>query len=455
MATASELKGKVTKILTIVEYLEDENINDIEKDILLQAVRDLYTDILVTKTEIPESENKVSAEENEPDENVVEIPVENEETPSEPPVVAIPFDAGEFDFHDLFGMNSEEENVEEDVVEEQPQEEIAEEAEDNVADEPVEVKDFADEATEEQKASVEELDETQEEVPEEMEDSEEVAEAQEEPVDEVPAEEPKFENEYFSQNESVSSDFDATDSKMEESVEEEHPEEILEPTMEEELVAEEIAEPVTESAIEEQPEENYEPSVEEEFAAEVLSKEIPEQFEEPATEEQSEEVCEPLVETETVDDVAVEEPAIEEKPVEVEPEVVPEPTVTEEPVIPAEPIHQEPEPEKVITLGEQLGQSRQESLNDRFANNVSADLSSRIGLKPITDILSSIGLGDRYRFTRMLFAGNGGAFNETVAKLNQMSSMEEAEGYVRASFNWDMESPIVADFMNIVRRRYM
>ena len=48
MATASDLKAKVAKISTIVEYLEDEHINQIEKDILLQAVRELYSDILVT-----------------------------------------------------------------------------------------------------------------------------------------------------------------------------------------------------------------------------------------------------------------------------------------------------------------------------------------------------------------------------------------------------------------------
>lgn len=431
MATASELKGKVTKILTIVEYLEDENINNIEKDILLQAVRDLYTDILVTKTEISEAENSGTVEEVEEKETekVVDAPAETVETPTEPPVIAIPFDAGDFDFHDLLDMDNDDKKTDEPVVvEEEPQEEIPEKAEDNVADEPVEVEDFADQAAEEQETSVEELDETHtEEVHEEMKEPEETTEAQKEPIDEASAEESKFENEYFSQNESVSSDY--SDSIIEEPVAEEQPEKIFE-LVAEEPVTEEIAEPVEEPAIEEQPEEIHEPSVEEEFASEVVSKEI-------------------------VDEVAVEEPAIEENPVEVEPEIVPEPTVVEEAVTPAEPIHQEPEPEKVITLGEQLGQSRQESLNDKFANNKSADLSSSIGLKPISDIKSSIPLGERFLFTRTLFSGSGALFESTVAALNGMSSMEEAEGYIRANFNWDMESSTVADFMNIVRRRYL
>ena len=141
--------------------------------------------------------------------------------------------------------------------------------------------------------------------------------------------------------------------------------------------------------------------------------------------------------------VHIEQPQnIEEKPIQ----------SMEETVVAAEPEKVEP---TRLTLGEQLGQTRQESLNDKFANNKSADLSSRIGLKPISDIRSSIGLGERYRFTRMLFSGNGSAYDAAVAKLNEMSSIEEAENYVRTNFYWDMESPIVADFMNIVRRRYL
>ena len=100
-----------------------------------------------------------------------------------------------------------------------------------------------------------------------------------------------------------------------------------------------------------------------------------------------------------------------------------------------------------------MGQSRQSSLNDRFASNKPAEGS--YGLKPISDIKSSIPLGERFLFTRTLFSGSGALFESTVAALNGMSSIEEAEGYVRANFNWDMESSTVVDFMNIVRRRYL
>ncbi len=395
MATASDLKAKVTKISTIVEYLEDEQINQIEKDILLQAVRDLYTDILLTKVGDSTEEKPVVEEEK----TVVEETPVQEEKPTEPPVITIPFDAGDFDFNDLLNVNNEAEQVDEPVVE--IPEEVVDEPTPEVVEEPAE-----------------------------MEVQEEVALSQEESVEE---EEPKPENEYFAQSESVSSDFDEVDAVSEPLAEESDANQTAET-----FDSTAMEEPVEEAVTEEQPietEENTEP------------------VEEPIVEEHTEETYETSVDAETVDEVAAEEPAIEEKTVEVASEVVPEPAVAETPATPAEPIRQEPEPEKVITLGEQLGQSRQSSLNDRFASNKPAEGS--YGLKPISDIKSSIPLGERFLFTRTLFSGSGALFESTVAALNGMSSMEEAEGYIRANFNWDMESSTVTDFMNIVRRRYL
>ena len=403
MATASDLKAKVTKISTIVEYLEDEQINQIEKDILLQAVRDLYTDILVTKVGDSTEEKPVVEEEK----TVVDETPVQEEKPTEPPVIAIPFDAGDFDFNDLLNVNNEAEQVDEPVVE--IPEEVVDEPTPEVVEEPAE-----------------------------MEVQEEVALSQEESVEE---EEPKPENGYFAQSESVSSDFDEVDAVSEPLAEESDANQTAE-TFDSTAMDEPVEEPVTE----EQP-------IETEEVAEIEAEENTEPVEEPIVEEHTEEIYETSVDAETVDEVAAEEPAIEEKTVEVAPEVVPEPAVAETPATPAEPIRQEPEPEKVITLGEQLGQSRQSSLNDRFASNKPAEGS--YGLKPISDIKSSIPLGERFLFTRTLFSGSGALFESTVAALNGMSSIEEAEGYIRANFNWDMESSTVVDFMNIVRRRYL
>ncbi|MBO4615581.1 MAG: hypothetical protein J5709_10745 [Bacteroidales bacterium] len=370
MATASNLKEKVTKILTIVEGVDVEHVNLIEKDILLQEVRELYSDILLMKTDGSAVVEPVAEEKKE---TVVETPSQVEEKPSEPPVIAIPFDAGDFDFHDLLSRDEEPESPKE--VEPVVEEPAPEPAEEQVV-------------VEEQKVSVE--------------DKEEIPNADIEEIAEVDAadDEPQAEDGYFEES-SASSEFDDDEPMDDDDADDEPVDELVEEPNE--VEAEEIVDDVQEDI-------------------------------EPETEPEPEDIQE-----ETVADMPVAEPAM--------------PAPTESVPMP----EREPEKQETVhlTLGEQLGQSRQGSLNDRFANNKPIDLSSRIGLKPITDIKAAIGLGERYRFTRMLFSGNGAAFDSTVTTLNGMSNVEEAENYLRTTYNWDMESPIVSDFMNIVRRRYL
>ena len=433
MATASELKVKVAKISTIVEYLEDEQINQIEKDILLQAVRELYSDILVTDTANTVVENTKSEEEpvNEQQEAVEEHVDENvAETVAAavvPPVISVAFDDGEFDFSDLLKDKTTEENAEiqeTNVETEIPVENVA--TEEMPAEEKIPVEEPEPEEENEEPATEfvpEEIDEQESENVEEFEEPEN--------IEEVDSEE--FEEE----------DDDIEDL---EEIEPETPEEVEDEVLEAESNFEETVTGDTEINYsfngepmqEEQPVvEAEEPQVEEPIVNEPVVEETPVVEEEPVVEENS------IVEKPIVDEpqVAAEMPAIEEPAVE-NPQNVEEKPVEQEK---AEPTH--------ITLGEQLGQSRQSSLNDKFASN--KPLEGGIGLKPIADIRLAIPLGERFRFTRMLFSGNGPAFDSTVAKLNEMSSIEEADSYVRTNFSWDMDSPVVADFMNIVRRRYL
>ena len=417
MATASELKVKVAKISTIVEYLEDEQINQIEKDILLQAVRELYSDILVTDTTTV-VENSKSEDEHvsEPKEAVSEHVDENvAETVAAavvPPVISVAFDDGEFDFSDLLKDKTTEENddVQETNVEtEIPVENVA--TEEMPAEEEIPVEEPATEFV------PEEIDEQEHESVEEFEDPENIEEVDYEEFEE-----------------------DEDDSEELEEAEPETSEEVEEEVQESESNFEETVTGDTEI--------NYS------FNEDTLQDEQPTVEEEPQIEETI--VNEPVVEETPV---VEEDPVVEEKPIVDEPQVAAEMPAIEEPVVETpqnveeKPIEQEKAESTHITLGEQLGQSRQSSLNDKFASN--KPLEGGIGLKPISDIRLAIPLGERFRFTRMLFSGNGPAFDSTVAKLNEMSSIEEADNYVRTNFSWDMDSPVVADFMNIVRRRYL
>ncbi len=106
----------------------------------------------------------------------------------------------------------------------------------------------------------------------------------------------------------------------------------------------------------------------------------------------------------------------------------------------------------VKTLGEQLGQNKT-SLNEMLASkNNTPDFSSR--LKPVTDIKSAIGVGDRFLFIRELFGGNNEIFEETIAHLNSLGSFQDAQNYLTSKFRWDESQNTVTSFVNIVKRRY-
>ena len=420
MATASELKVKVTKILTIVEYLEDENINIIEKDILLQAVRELYSDILVTDTaqpiaETPNPEDETTDEQQKSTEKTEDNVAENAVAAAVvPPVIAVSFDDGEFDFSDLLN-DKEDEDVSDVCEQNEDAEEKVEPASEDIVDEEEHANEEEAEPEEENEepAADYEMEELDEQDFEDVDDADLVDEIDEEDTidenldvdDDIESDvQEEYENVDRGYEETISGDTEVKYSFEEKSLHEEQPAVDVEDT-----VAEESRNELDESVDEIQEEIPVEDiSVEEEFVEETSADEIP-------------------LSEETIVEVPQN---VEEKPVE-----------------------QEKTEQTRITLGEQLGQSRQSSLNDKFASNKPAEGS--FGLKPISDIKSAIPLGERFRFTRMLFSGNGPAFDSTVAALNGMSSIEEADNYVRTNFRWDMDSPVVVDFMNIVRRRYM
>ncbi len=348
MVMVGNLKEKVTKILTIIEQIDNDNVSQIEKDILLQETRELYSEILLIGTDVCQNENKVESQNEE--QSVSEIR-ENPETnvipePVVETVIAAAFDDKEFDYSDLLGLGTKKSSVfdDEQKKEDEKTEQIQEVFEDKLKEETENI--FTEETINPvAEAIVENFD------------------------DEIPTEE-KIE------------EIEITTDEISES------EQIVENIVDENLETEEIAE------------------------------NVPEEI--PTVEEPIEEV----VESESVAN-----------------ETANNSTENSEPVR--------------LTLGEQLGQSRQSSLNDMFANNKPADLSSRFGLKPVTDIKSAIGLGERYRFTRQLFSGSGNVFDETISHLNSLSSYDEAVAYVSSKFDWDMNSEVVSDFMNIVVRRYL
>lgn len=104
-------------------------------------------------------------------------------------------------------------------------------------------------------------------------------------------------------------------------------------------------------------------------------------------------------------------------------------------------------------VGEQLRQNKT-SLNEILAQQSSVnDINAR--LKPISDIRSAIGVGDRFLFIKELFSGSSDLFEETIANLNSMLNYSEAVNYLSSRFKWDEADSSVISFLNIVKRRYV
>lgn len=139
------------------------------------------------------------------------------------------------------------------------------------------------------------------------------------------------------------------------------------------------------------------------------------------------------------DDVpeTVEEPETEPMPVE-EPmvEVVHE-QMTEQEVI--------PEP-KAEVIGPKMAVI--DSMTDRQAWRTDMPGSH------VKDIRSAISLNDRILFINTLFGQDPMAFQESLTKINQMTSLDEVVSYVVAERpDWDLGSETVYRFMMAVRRK--
>lgn len=169
-------------------------------------------------------------------------------------------------------------------------------------------------------------------------------------------------------------------------------------------------------------------------------------------------------ETVPVADLPVEEPqtvAVQEIPLDVEdiPEVVEDvvedlPAAVEEETVEEEDddlpgVFDIPEP---VTVADKASVEAKPILNEV----ITADYAWRKDMPgtPVRDIRSAISLNDRVIFINLLFKEDAQAFVDTLSKINAMETLDQAVGFVCASFpEWDLSSELVYRFMMAVRRK--
>ena len=141
-------------------------------------------------------------------------------------------------------------------------------------------------------------------------------------------------------------------------------------------------------------------------------------------------------------ELGLKEPIVEPEPV-VEP--VQQPIAESEPVVEPEPIV-EPEPELV-----------QEVEKDEVAEPTpNSEESTPISEAPaeLRNLMSVIGLNDRFRFRHDLFSDSNDLFKETIEILNAIENFDKAVDYLQEKFNWDEEDATVVYFYDIIKPKF-
>lgn len=82
-------------------------------------------------------------------------------------------------------------------------------------------------------------------------------------------------------------------------------------------------------------------------------------------------------------------------------------------------------------------------------------LGSVLANKKIDDIKQAISIGDRFRFQRELFKGNGEDMNKTLNYINQLATLDEVQSFLQSKYKWSPDNEAVEDFYQIVRRRFI
>jgi hypothetical protein len=154
------------------------------------------------------------------------------------------------------------------------------------------------------------------------------------------------------------------------------------------------------------------------------------------------------------------EPRPQPKP-EPEPKPDPRPTPPPPPKPEPDPKPQKPEPVKVAETVAPAAprQDIPANLKHLFAFKEATELSEKLSERPVHDLTKALAINDRLLYMNELFGRDLNALNDTLGRLNQMNSMDEARGLIvqmAQRYDWgaDEKEDTARDFIRLVRRKY-
>jgi hypothetical protein len=139
----------------------------------------------------------------------------------------------------------------------------------------------------------------------------------------------------------------------------------------------------------------------------------------------------------------------------------------EEPVVPK--VEVKAEKPKILNVEPKVEvsqpQPQGEILADKFKDNrkyrnesigsSKKDVASKMQNKPITDLTKSIGINDKFLYTKELFGGNAELYKNTINTLNEFSDINDALIYVQENFHWDENNEAASQLLELVRRKLL
>ena len=161
-----------------------------------------------------------------------------------------------------------------------------------------------------------------------------------------------------------------------------------------------------------------------------------------------------VVKVETLESVSekleVKEPIVEPEP---EPIVEPAPIVESEPVVESEPaIEPEPELEQAeVEVEVEVEPTPNSSLLTPNCEVATPNCETPVELR---NLMSIIGLNDRFRFRHDLFSDSNDLFKETIEILNTIENFDKAVDYLQGKFKWNEEDATVVYFYEIIKPKF-
>ena len=98
------------------------------------------------------------------------------------------------------------------------------------------------------------------------------------------------------------------------------------------------------------------------------------------------------------------------------------------------------------------------TLSDVLERTEDNSLAARLQRKPVSDLISAIGINDKFLFLNELFNGSMEKYNKSIRSLNSFSTLLGAKTYMselQIEFQWDCNSDAYKKLNDLVERRFL